>query len=973
MPFSVTGAIGTVLAGGASYTQLKAKEDGNCLFHSIGYLLERMGKTVPAPTDHGTLRTRACDKIHALLTADDTPGDVKERCRGHVYDAMNVRESGAEAQAAALTQYVTDMRRVDVAWGDLLCVYALELVYAVRIQVYHLDHTGASANANFPNAVGDGPLRIVTPYTGRRGYYNHYNPLVSDPTDLEKVPAAAADPVEKGPSDPKQWEYWNEKNLFLYQPASCHSQYADLWTPTPPPPSRPLAVSNSVGHVVDAAKPRVAKVTLGSPRMKARSASFDATIARDTLDVAFVEPFMLTLARDKGGKAIALADTTDATIEVDLTLFESVDKVQFGVFTRGKPTPVAGSELLRPALEKLAKGASGDQKLTIPLADVFTEEELRKLKYSESPYRLVACTNGMAREDGVDSTQWSFTYFHLPDPWDVNTPEGVQAARIIPLEDSLAGLRKLKAVATVSPRSAESDTAVKAPPGVGDEDVSGSISRGAMSAFLGKLRDAENQNYTPASQNIFWQLPDDTYYVATSWASIIVLVLDKDGDYEAHSILTHGSPKVFVATKPLQTQADALGDRRYELLKSLQFELKVLGNAQKGVASLSTFDRGEAATRRRTQARAQALKVQEIVGTIRSDVTTLHYITGFSSAWVLEDARTIDDRVAQLERALAPLAYVVDVSAAEVAKKAVRTAVHNIDGEGDFEGFRPGRKPGWKQVFLEPGMKVKKVITQGISSCAGGVTFVNEALPKVLILWHIDFPPYVPIKSIIDQLWPDAKTAPDLRTIGFVFPDCGELNKYRNAQLYPADLRDRSRSVFMTRGDHLGVQDFSLGSGAEYFGLDLANKKRVDLVFTHDLNKRTEMVSKRQTKATDAEVSITLDSFHKNVFGRYRYDGIPVEGHDRVAMRTYTAKVANSNDTDVKRHKLGICSVVRLQGVGNALFDAMNDAAKPVLETPCYMLGLRVEQEFALADPKDQAGRLFRTGHQERDDKPKDH
>jgi hypothetical protein len=971
MPFSVAGAIGTVRVGATDYTQLHAAEDGNCLFHSIGYLLDRLGIVDPLPTDHATLRTRACDKISALLTRDDTAADIKLACETHIYDARGVTGGLPLAQATALTEYVAAMRHVDVAWGDLLCVFALELLYGVRIEVYHLDHTGASATANFPvNDGGGGVLRIVTPYTGRVGYYNHYNPLVVDPTPLEGVPAAVAEEAEKGPEDPTQWAFWSRKGLYLYQPPSCHSQYTDLWTAPVVPRGRPILASNHSEHQIDEVKPTLARLVLHGPPNEADSISFRASLDVATIHDALIEPWIFKLVRDEAGRATAAIDVTDVVVNVDLTHFEAVESLAFGVFTRGAAEPVATGVLLRDALQAKAKGKTDDQALSLPLAEVLTAEERAKLSYAGSPFRLVVCANGTPRQEGVAATQWAFTYFHVPSPWDINTPEGVQASRIVPLEDDLRSLRKVKG-ATMLARSAINDVAVKPPAGVGDTDLGGRRTLGAMSQYLASLRDPVNPDYVPARHNVFWQLPDRTYYVASSWASILVLVLDKDGDYQAHSMLLHGaSLEIYVATLEAQRLSTSLRDTRVTLLRSLQAELRALDQ---------TFDRkkrglGSSGALKEAVDKQQA-KVLVAADAIRSDGPTAGFVRAMASESILaKNPASGEASIAKIDTLLIPLESAKNIVAKDLLAGATRDSFNYIAGQNDFEGFRPGTKGGWDQYFLPPGMKISKAITQGISSCAGGVTFANDAKgrPSAIILWHIDFPPWVPIKEIVQQLWPEPKECPDLRTVAFVYPDCAELNKYRPGMIYPEPIRDRCETVFMTRGDHLGVEDFSLGSGGEYFGLDLADRARADLVFTHDLNKRTEMVGKRAAARGDADTSITLSAFHQEVFGRYRYEAIEVKGQDRAAMRLYATKVAKTDDDEVKVHKLTKCSVVRLEGVGPALFEAMKAASTPVLEAPCFMLGLRVEQEFAGATPEIQKGRAWRTGHQDRGPKVKE-
>ena len=713
---------------------------------------------------------------------------------------------------------------------------------------------------------------------------------------------------------------------------------------------------------------------LHGPPNEADSLSFRANLDVTTIHDAFNEPWIFKLARDEAGRATAAIDVTDVMVNVDVTHFEAVESLAFRVFTRGVDEPVAAGELRREALLKMASGVAHDQALSLPLSEVLTAEERAKLSYAGSPFRLVVCANGVPRAPGVGATQWAFTYFHVPSPWDINTPEGVQAARVVPVQDDLRALRKVKG-ATILARSAVNDAAVKPPVGVGDaNDVGGRRTLGEMSLFLRSLGDREKPDYVPARHNIFWQLADGTYYVASSWASILVLVLDKDGDYQAHSMLLHGgSLKMYVATLEEQTTSQTIGDIRVTLLRALHSELTTLAFKKKRHGDFGYLTSARAAEK--VLVVAQQAKVLIGANAIRNHPETLAWVQRTRAESILEDdLSTVEASVLTTSSIVSPLERQMEGRLKDFTAEVRRSSINYIAGQNDFEGFRSGTSEGWDQYFLPPGMKISKAITQGISSCAGGVTFANDAKgrPSAIILWHIDFPPWVPIKEIVQQLWPEPKDCPDLRTVAFVYPDCAELNKYRPAMIYPEPIRDRCETVFMTRGDHLGVEDFSLGSGGECFGLDLADRAQADLVFTHDLNKRTEMVGKRAAAPGDADTSITLNAFHQDVFGRYRYEAIEVKGHDRAAMRLYATKVANTDDDEVKVHKLTKCSVVRLAGVGPALFEAMKAASTPVLEAPCFMLGLRVEQELAGATPEIQAGRAWRTGHQDRTPKVKE-
>jgi hypothetical protein len=722
-----------------------------------------------------------------------------------------------------------------------------------------------------------------------------------------------------------------------------------------------IRVANQEDQLVDRAEPGVAACALTSERLEAPSRSFTAAaLDRATLDDAQDEPFVLTLARDEGGLVTEIADAAGVTVDLAFTRLEAVERVFLVIATRGAPEPVVTCELAREVLEKHATGA---QAVRLPLAAVIPEEELAKLRWSGSPYRLLASANGRPGDGASPAARWAWTYFHVPSAWDVNTTEGVQVSRVIRLEDDLASLKALKGAATVTPRDAEHLGPLQLPAGVADE----------VSGFLGKLQDPTNASYDPNKQNVLWQLEDGSYFASTSWASIITLVLDEEtGFYEARSLFYHGSSRrLYVVPDGSQREADAVDDRSYRLAKAYVDALKAQKIAQTLYDDVSFIDR----MRKTAESVQRPQKLEQRKGevavaviNIRGHMPTLGEFRRAQVERTLDPGVNLEERISRGSMMMDLFRVQLLTVGEQIARPVVRKSVHSLDGDTDFGGPRGAPVTGWEQHLLEPGIVVSKAITQGISSCAGGVTYSLDKgeRPKVVILWHIDFPPSVPLRAIIDQIWPDPELCPGLRTIAYVFPDSAELNKYRKAMIYPPAIADRSETVFLLRGDHLGVQDFNLGSGSEYFGLDLSSPERVDLVFTHDINKRSEMVASRVDAADDANTSITISAFHRNVFGGYRYGPLAFEGHDRDAMRTYVTKVARTNDDEVKASKVAACEVCRIEGLGPELFGALVEASRPVLDVPCLVLGERVELEFAHGDAEVIEGTRWKTGPLER-------
>ncbi len=290
MPFDVAGRIGTVSLAHVDYAHLSAGPDGNCLFYSVGFLLERgAGPLAGQNRDQMWLRAQATAWIRARAE------EVIETEPGRL-----VRVS-LLAQAKTGAEYELFMN-ADRTWGDELCVYALENVFDVRIEIYQIQGTGIVQPANFPSRLSPTVLRLVQPPTAIPNYYNHIDPLVSDATDLE-IAAQRSAPV-RGPHE--RWQGWlKNKCRMLWSPAVLHTDYPSH---LPPVRSGLFSVFASLGgtNTVNALVPAILNIELTNiAKTKAEELSSPSFFKVDprTLPFAFRAPYHLPLVMQEDDKA----------------------------------------------------------------------------------------------------------------------------------------------------------------------------------------------------------------------------------------------------------------------------------------------------------------------------------------------------------------------------------------------------------------------------------------------------------------------------------------------------------------------------------------------------------------------------------------------------------------------------------------------------------------------------------------------
>ncbi|NER28670.1 MAG: hypothetical protein F6J89_13805 [Symploca sp. SIO1C4] len=195
----------------------------------------------------------------------------------------------------------------------------------------------------------------------------------------------------------------------------------------------------------------------------------------------------------------------------------------------------------------------------------------------------------------------------------------------------------------------------------------------------------------------------------------------------------------------------------------------------------------------------------------------------------------------------------------------------------DIYKYRSSEDIPWKWYsFDSEKYLLNHAVTQGISSCAGGVTFPydsSDEVPEWILLWHLDAAVPVVLPVFLQVILQDVETP--LRTIVSAFPTAGELYKYRPEILYHGHKSPNScQTIFIPRGANLYKDTSALIQGHENFGLQF-NKTDVKLVGTSEFNMSTMMSFAQKAFSKDLAaqdfVKILERDYLDNLFGTFRY------------------------------------------------------------------------------------------------------
>jgi hypothetical protein len=871
-------------------------------------------------------------------------------------------------------------------WGDALCVLALEQIYEVTIEAYGLPTknrlntpsiaapSAVAASSAAPSAsaapvarprrvlVCPAALEWPVPLTLGSSSQNHFDPLV--PADQRKtlpedVTSGAGAPLKRIP-----WNYclYEKDRLKLYVPGVCHSQF---------PVSQALLPKR--GALLSAfQKP----VTMDSAQVTGRiylvnlantPAIWSKQYGDKPADDAFRPEFVAPLVRGRDGRITKELDLDHLRVAFALKA-RTTTHACFRVYTRNDPKPRLEARLSWDEVEKRKRSLE----LTLPTVafaglakvvwlkaeDVFPAEQWSQLDAERSPYQLVVLASG--KEGEPDLKTAALTYFQVPSEWDIDIVEAAAAERVILLRDDLGGLKPFKG-AKIVPRTDEGDAAAKLE--LTEEE------RAAVSMALAVA--GKDEGYIAHVINALIQRGEG-YFAATSWASMIVLKrrTDRPG-YYAHSIYYHAQRCACALTKgdvarapelePLKAKWGVLVKRISEAWKGATAENTELYRAESDLREAQGALDAEASPESAKKP-AAGTKPSGSSAVKTPDVAALEERVAKANERVTRAKEARAKKEAEIEKGLEAEKEELARLRAEAAKRFARGVLPpcaTVDGSADFVRSRlsdtkPSEDPGaglwvWHQVVFKANeFPIDMAVTNGISSCAGGVTFtVNDGPPDVIILWHIDAPPTVPVRAAIQELFPDLSKCPKLRTIASVHPSVWELNKYRKDNLYPRAVQERCETVFLARGAHLFDNYCAIIGGSQYFGLDLRDPKSVTLFFTNEFERAFN--ERAIDKRTPAGLSVGLLDYGDDLYGDYRFMGEPVDNRERLTAHLDRLEGGSQTlpavNADTKKGR----KLCEMRDLGVSLFDGLRGAStcRRVLDLACFAAGVKGDQQLA--------------------------
>ncbi len=946
MAFDVRGREKTVDIDDVDYALVRARGDGNCLFHAAGHGLSVAGLGHLAATDHGTLRTEVVDYVEAH--AKDTTA-LGFKLRDGMGIARNQVDAVSESQGAAIDRRIETLRR-DRSWAGEACLTAIERLYDVEIEVY--DYEGEDTVLGVPYYAAShakvAKLRLCVRLVGHTPtHYDLYLPDDGYDAERDGGNRVLAAPRKGGlvvQSADEPWAYHlDPKGLHLLTPAMGHRQFAfsravvdALGKKTK---KKPRSIEVSLGeqlNVIEGPPAPVRAVQIINTDKKISLASTSWSDQSDLEPLVPVrEPLLLPLARVEGA-CTNLLDLSLTTLSVDTERGDARQPTMLFVrlLRRGHGRRAAkGGGLLAEVVIELAKAKPEREELSSParmrytfaLGDVL--HKLDPLLTAEaSPFQLVVSSDA---DYAPSHSAW--THAHVPSEWDVQVAEALAQVAIIPMTDS-PSTAVLGDTATVQ---APANTSIGREAPNGREafempaDAKARLQRIVAAANLSAF-DLNAHNYLV-------ETAPGRFYLSTSWASMASIERHKDGNYYLHALYWCGSTR-----KAYLFDADDLAhpDRRGELAGPYNAAIDALTRIRSAVDNTGGLIRHPNDRDRFDRLKAKSQYSSWGFRRSREEDADYEMIESFERLYAIVEQRILDfqtnediqevlgehdivprrfsitplsDRVAvsdhlgalellneQATQARSTLTEARDL----LTQKGLEIPHDEVDGISDFDsgsGSRLSSNITWKVHLFKAPLRLTHVVTAGISSCAGGVTLSNEKIPDHVWLWHLDANLSIPMLADMERLWPEGKGAPQMSTVGLVYPSPWELNKYRPDNLYPATVAAESNSVFYIRGRHFYSDNVVTSAGCNVFGLDLQTNAQVDWVFTYDLDNRTELLTNWHDLAEDDEdAPEVLAHVVDDLYGTYRYDDEDPKTTE--ALVAYVGRLRGEVD-DVKRHK----------------------------------------------------------------------
>ena len=573
MPFDIQGKIGQVGIAGAQYALIKARGDGNCLFHAAGHALTREAHILGQVHTHASFRAAVVAYVEQHAKDLDALGF---KLRDGLGITRNAQGAVSAAQGRQIDQRVAYLKGAN-NWGDEACITAIERLYDVEALVF--DNTGAAVNAfgvahYTPSHSPATKLRLCVQFVGNVPYhYDLYLPNASydaaqDGPDRtaqpEEAPKESPEPKPEPRKDvapPKsaparEWDYaFDPAGLKPYGAPIAHQRfgYTAAW----------LDGKGSGGKVgkkeIQAALGNELNVSQGPPapvvavqlinRSKAKdlaSTSWSAARGKEAFAAGHREPFFMPLQRQDGvcvdildpGNTHLVFDVEDGKARQPAKVYGSFFQRSLGKRgDKSKDGPVADFELdltlKEVKIEKVEGSGGALVRYTIPAATVIDVKLRKFLVWDGGPYQLVV---GSAEELGVEASAW--TYFHVPSDWEINAAEAVGQSPLLMLKDDLqplvdAGIgAKAQAVANRN---------------LGGEEVLGretfELSEKAETG-LNTLLAAAGLGVDLNASNYLVEVDEGAFYVSTSWASMVHLSLNADdGWYYMDALYCSGSER----------------------------------------------------------------------------------------------------------------------------------------------------------------------------------------------------------------------------------------------------------------------------------------------------------------------------------------------------------------------------------------------------------------------------------------------
>lgn len=977
MPFDVRGREKTVTLDDVDYALVRARGDGNCLFHAAGHGLAVAELGHVDVDDHARLRTEVVDYV-AAHAKETTPLGFK--LRDGMGIARNVQGAVTPAQEAAIDRRVEFLRRAG-SWGDEACLTAIERLYDVEVEVYDADGGTEALGVPYYAAshARDTKLRLCLRLVGHSPYhYDLYLP--NDEYDAERdggnvvlVAPRKGGLVPQSADEP--WAYHlNPKGLHLLTPAMGHRQFAfsrgvieaKASKPKPKPRVVEVALGDQLNVVEGPPAPVRAVQLVNAGKAPLASESWSDERELDPL-VPVREELVLPLARVEG-QCTNLLDLEHTSLVIDTPRGDDRQPALLfvRVYRRGHGSRAAkGGGLLaevvldvaacKPKQEELSSPAR--MRYTFALADVLRKQEAA-LTWDASPFQLVASSDP---DYAPGRSAW--THAHVPSEWDVQTAEALAKVAVIPMTDTpskavLGGAATVQALANTS---------------IGREAPNGreafEMPADAKAALQRIVAAANLAAFDLNAHNYLVEVAPARYYLSTSWASMASLELHDDGYYYLHALYWCGSTRhAYIISADDLAHPDQRGvpaGPYNAAIGALDRIRTAIGNTTGPLAhpverqrfaqlqAKSTYPYRLLRSSEQSADYDMILAFEQRYGVVLQRIEELRANRGVCQLLQQHEIApqgiaisALDERVPvtpyhgfldQLHELVDRARTTLITARNAITQKGLSLPHDEVDGISDFDvgGGKPlASNITWNVHVFKAPLRLTHAVTAGISSCAGGVTVTSEDVPVHVWLWHLDANLSIPLLADMERLWPKGKDAPPMSTVALVYPSPWELNKYRPDNLYPATVAGKCQSVFYLRGRHLYGTNVVTSAGCNTFGLDLQAERRVDWVFTYDLDNRTEIVTNWHALLEASEdAPEVLAHLRDDLYGTYRYDdAAPATTKDLVA---YIGRLRGEVDA-VKRHKRRTTGKsCRVPSISAESIAALAKGSTPLLACDC--------------------------------------